>query len=86
MLGVVDFGENSKPMKEWRSAAKCLVQAGHMRRLDDLYDPNAGASIYLIHGLKIPFVVHYDLGMHDVNGLMSGRDRYSDQESIIHLK
>jgi hypothetical protein len=50
-----------------------------------------GASIYLIHGLKVPFVIHHDLGMQVlrgecyVYGLMDGEIQCSDQDSLLHL-
>jgi hypothetical protein len=52
----------------------------------------SGASVYLIHGLKTPFVIHHDLGMHVlrgecyVHGLMDGRIQCSDQDSFLHLR
>jgi hypothetical protein len=51
-----------------------------------------GSSIYLIHGLKAPFVIHHDLGMHVlrgecyVHGLMDGRIQRSDHDSFLYLK
>jgi hypothetical protein len=51
-----------------------------------------GASIYLIHGLKAPFVIHHQLGMHVlrgecyVHGLMNGRIQTSDQDSFLYLE
>jgi hypothetical protein len=53
---------------------------------------SAGDSIYLIHGLKSPFVVRPSYDMHILHGecyvhsLMDGRLQRSDQDCFLHLK
>jgi hypothetical protein len=51
-----------------------------------------GASIYLIHGLKVPFVIHHSLSMQVFRGecytygLMDGETQCSDQDSLLCLE
>ncbi|WAO91061.1 HET domain-containing protein [Fusarium falciforme] len=51
-----------------------------------------GDSIYLIHGLKTPFVVSYRSQGHllrgecYVHGLMDGKVHWSDQDTTLHLR
>ncbi|OAL42679.1 HET-domain-containing protein [Pyrenochaeta sp. DS3sAY3a] len=50
-----------------------------------------GASIYLIHGLRVPFVIDYGLDSHVlrgecyVHGVMDGQIHYSDQDCLLYL-
>ncbi|KAH8731578.1 heterokaryon incompatibility protein-domain-containing protein [Phaeosphaeriaceae sp. PMI808] len=51
-----------------------------------------GASIYLIHGLKVPFVIDHGPGRHVlrgecyVHGLMEGGVHYSDEDCFLCLR
>jgi hypothetical protein len=51
-----------------------------------------GDSIHLIHGLKTPFVLHGEFGVHVlrgecyVNGLMDGRVQRSSADSFVYLR
>ncbi|EDU46084.1 conserved hypothetical protein [Pyrenophora tritici-repentis Pt-1C-BFP] len=51
-----------------------------------------GDSIYLIHGLKTPFVLHRKSGMDIlrgecyVYGLMDGKVQHSSEDSVLHLR
>ncbi|KAJ4207136.1 hypothetical protein NW767_002387 [Fusarium falciforme] len=51
-----------------------------------------GDSIYLIHGLKTPFVVNYRSQGHllrgecYVHGLMDEKAQWSDQDTTLHLR
>lgn len=67
-----------------------ITEAGRLG-LDSVY-ASPGDSIFLIHGLKVSFVVHHTLGTHALHGecyisdLMYGRTQHSDQDSFLYLR
>jgi hypothetical protein len=66
-----------------------ITEAGHLGLGSAHVSP--GDSVYLLHGLKTPFVIHHAQGLHVlrgecyVYGLMDGRVQRSCEDSSLHI-